>query len=220
MNVSKVMNTVADIGLRKPLNWVANAKPMKTVCKNYQENNLGFIAAVAVGSMVLKDGLGCYMYVKQSLANKNIPEEKRKFVAALDLANGGLMILAQLIMFKTISNKKVQEKIFDKLFGKLFQRSARKGFMELLSHKPGVKSNDFGKEFNVAFNKIHGNIKNTFGLLVTLVASTVIAKRIIVPFIATPLAERAKGLLSKGDKKPAESNKGQDTFTPQAKVSK
>lgn len=220
MGISKVMNTVVTHGLRKPLNWVANAKPMQTVCKNYQENNLGFIAAVAVWSMVLKDGLGCYMYVKQSLANKNIPEEKRKFVAALDLANGGLMILAQLLMFKTISNKKVQEKIFDKFFGKFFARPAKKGYMELLEHRPEVRSKTFGKEFNMAFNKVHGNIKNTFGFLVTLVASTVIAKRIIVPFIATPLAEKAKGLLSKGDKKPAESNKDQDTFTQQAKVNK
>jgi len=173
--------------------------------------------------MILKDGLGCYLYVKQSLANKNIPDDKRKFVAALDLANGGLMILAQLIMFKTISNKKVQEGIFDKLFGKLFARPAKKGYKELLRDRPEFKNispKEFGKEFNVVFDKFHGNIKGTFGLLTTLVASTIIAKRIIVPFIATPLAERAKGLLSKDGNKNAVTDKNKDTFTPETKTTK
>ena len=223
MGISKVMNSAVTFGVRKPLNWVSNSKLMKNVCENYQDKNLKYMAAWAVGSMILKDGLGCYLYVKQSLANKNIPEEKRKFVAALDLANGGLMILAQLIMFKTISNKKVQEGIFDKFYGKLFERPVKKGYQALLRNRPEFKNLskvEYAKEFNQAFNKFHSGIKGTFGLLTTLVASTIIAKRIIVPFIATPLAERAKGLLSKGDKKEQPISKDKDTFTPEAKATK
>jgi len=221
MGIAKVMNQAVTYGLKRPLNRVANTGLMKNVCKNFQDGNMKYIAAWAVGSMVLKDGLGCYMYVKQSLANKDIPEEKRKFVAALDLANGGLMILAQLIMFKTISNKAFQDKMFNKVFGKYFERAAKKGYKDVIrtgSEFKGMNGKEFGKEFNMAFDKFHGNIKNTFGLLTTLVASTIIAKRIIVPFIATPLAEKAKGLLSKGDDKNKEAHK--DTFTQSANVSK
>ena len=53
----------------------------------------------AVLSIVAKDGIGCYKYVTQSLHNDKIPDEKRKFVAALDLTNGLLMILAQIGMY-------------------------------------------------------------------------------------------------------------------------
>ena len=208
--ISRVMNNIVSYGLKygvkAPLNWVADTKLLNNVCKNYQNNNLKYISALAITSIILKDGLGCYMYVKQSLNNKNIPEEKRKFVAALDLANGGLMILSQLLMFKTISNKKVQEKIFDKFFGKLFDKSAKKGYELLLKNKEQFK-NLTGKEFNIAFNKFHSNIKGTFGLLTTLVASTILAKRVIVPFIATPLADRAKRLLYKDEKKSDDSFK-------------
>lgn len=208
--ITKVMNNVVNYGVKKPLNWVADTRLLKNVCNNYQGNNLKYMAAWAIASIVLKDGLGCYMYVKQSLNNKNIPEDKRKFVAALDLANGGLMILAQLVMFKTISNKKVQEKVFDKFFGKLFERSSKKGYQALLKNKEQFK-NLTGKEFNIAFDKFHSGIKGTFGLLTTLVASTILAKRVIVPFIATPLADKAKGLLYSDEKK------SNDTFTPSVK---
>lgn len=216
--INKVMSSVVDYSLKKPINWVSNTKLLNGVCKNYQNNNLKYIAALAVGSMVLKDGLGCYMYVKQSLNNKDIPEEKRKFVAALDLANGGLMILAQLVMFRTISNKKFQAKMFDKFFGKLFDRPMKKGYQVLLSKKEALK-NLSGKEFNISFNKFRSNIQNTFGLLTTLVASTVLAKRVIIPFIATPLAENAKGLLYKNDekRKSGDNDKNQDTFVPEVK---
>lgn len=56
------------------------------VFPNYEKDNAKFMSAIGVTSIVLKDGLGCYLYVKQSLNNEKIPEDKRKFVAALDLA--------------------------------------------------------------------------------------------------------------------------------------
>ena len=211
--ISKVMNNAVNYGVKygvkKPLNWIADTKVLNNVCENYQGNNLKYMAALAITSIILKDGLGCYMYVKQSLHNKDIPEDKRKFVAALDLANGGLMILAQLLMFKTISNKKIQDKIFGKFFGKLFDKSAKKSYEILLKNKEQFK-NLTGKEFNIAFDKFHSNIKGTFGLLTTLVASTILAKRVIVPFIATPLADKAKGLLYQDEKK-------KDSFTSSVK---
>lgn len=179
--------------VEKPINYVSKTRLMKYVCKGYQDNNLNVIAGLGLTSIALKDGLGCYMYVKQSLNNKNIPEDKRKFVAALDLANGGLMILAQVLMFRTISDIQFQAKWFEKLFSKFFSRAARKGCQEAILKKySGVLSN---KDYNIEFAKFKKGIAGCFGIMTSLVAATVLAKRVIVPFIATPLAEKAKGLL-------------------------
>ena len=191
MNItSSLMKNVVD----KPLNMLTNTRVMNTVCKGFQNNDVRLITGLGLLSIVLKDGLGCYMYVKQSLNNKNIPEEKRKFVAALDLANGGLMIAAQILMFMTISNKALQSKWFEKMFGKFFDRAARKGYQEFMLKNPKYAKLS-NKDFNAAFEKCKSGISDCFGALTSLVAATVLAKRVIVPFIATPLAEIAKGFL-------------------------
>src|SRR5574344_2832792 len=98
-------------------------KPLDKFCSYYRKDATKFISGVAVSSVVLKDGAGCYLYVNQSLHNKKIPEDKRKFVAALDLTNGGLMILTQILMFLTISSKKCQDKMFKSMFGKYFDKT-------------------------------------------------------------------------------------------------
>lgn len=170
---------------------MANCGVMKKLAKNYEADKTKFIAGVAVTSIVLKDALGCYMYVKQSLNNDKIPEEKRGFVAALDLANGGLMIAAQLLAFFTISNKKVQEKMFNSLFGKKLNRSFRKNVIEKLANNSKFKV--LGKKIlNDKFAAYKKTAINAFGMVTTLVASTILAKRVVVPFIATPLATYLK----------------------------
>lgn len=64
-----------------------------------------YAAAMLVTSIVSKDAVGCFLYTTQSLANKKIPEEKRKFVAALDLMNGIIMVGGQLAIGKLIERK-------------------------------------------------------------------------------------------------------------------
>jgi hypothetical protein len=170
---------------------VANCRVMKNLAKNYEADKVKFMTGVAVTSIVLKDALGCCMYVHQSLNNDKIPEEKRKFVAALDLANGGLMIAAQLLAFFTISNKKVQEKLFNSLFGKTINRSFRKNVIEKLANNS--KFTGLGKKLlNDKFAAYKKTAINAFGMFTTLVASTILAKRVVVPFIATPLATYIK----------------------------
>lgn len=171
-----------------------------SLCKNYQANNTKYIGALALTSIALKDGLGCYMYVKQSLNNKQIPEDKRKFVAALDLTNGGLMILSQVLMYFTISSAKVQKKIFNSMFGKKFDETSKKVYEAAIKNKDKFK-NLTGKEFNMTFDKFLKDVHGFFGIFTSLVAATILAKRVIVPFIATPLADKAKGLLSKDSDK-------------------
>ncbi len=190
----------------KTIKWLSETKFIKNkVFPNYEKDNAKFMSAIGVTSIVLKDGLGCYLYVKQSLNNKKIPEDKRKFVAALDLANGGLMIAMQLLMFFTISNKKVQNKIFNKLFGKYFTRSADKALQAKLGKIDKLKGMT-GKDFHTAREADKKGLKNAFSYLISLAAATLIAKRIIVPFIATPLADKTKAWMSRNDK-PVETHK-------------
>lgn len=192
--------SIVDATIRTPIKKLSQSKWMKNkVFPNYEIDNAKFMALIGVTSIVLKDGFGCYLYVKQSLNNEKIPQDKRKFVAALDLANGGLMVLMQLLMFFTISNRKVQDKIFDKFFGKYFTRAADKTLKAKLQNIDKLKDIT-GKEFHKAREADKKGLKNAFSYLTSLAAATLIAKRIIVPFIATPLADKTKAWMCRNDK--------------------
>jgi len=195
----------------KPFKWAANSKLMKMACDKFEITPEKAMAYTTIASIVGKDSIGCYMYVKQSLNNEKIPEEKRSFVAALDLTNGALMIAAQLIMFATISNKKVQNALFGKLFHKVFGDEARKAYYLHMKAKKEFSSKT-KEEINKVFDEVKDRTQDTFGFLTSLIASTTIGKRIIVPFIATPLASWAKDKfidpsMKDGNKKTTENNK-------------
>lgn len=215
MNISQIGNTIVNYGLKKPIRAISETRPVEYICQNFRNDKTKFIAGIGVASIVLKDGLGCYMYVKQSLNNKKIPDDKRKFVAALDLANGGLMILTQILMFYTISNKVVQSKMFNKAFGKFFDRAAKKGYQAIINNKDKY-AQITGKEFNKSFKDMKKNIEGTFGVLTSLIAATILAKRVVVPFIATPLADKAKAWMCRNDKGEQFSPDAKNSFTGSA----
>lgn len=193
------INPIVEYGLKKPLVALSKAPGMDNVCKNFRKKNMAFINGLGITSIVLKDGLGCYMYVTQSLHNDKIPEDKRKFVAALDLANGGLNIILQILLHFTISNKLVQAKMFNKLFGKGFDRAALKTYQKVLGKREKF-SEVQGKQFHRAMDEIKGSVCDALSNVTSLVAATIVAKRVMVPFIATPLADKAKVWMSRNDK--------------------
>ncbi len=120
--------------------------------------------------------------------NKEIPDDKRNFVTALDLTNGLLMIAFQLGMFFTVQNKVCQSKMFNAAFGKLFNRPLKKAYQSIVKNSSQFKDmNDI--KFSQKFEKIRSDVKDAFGGLVSLVAASIVGKRVIVPFIATPLAD-------------------------------
>ena len=138
------------------------------------------VATVALLSNLTKDALNCYYYVTQSLHNKKIPEDKRKFVAGLDLSNGILNVVTQTLLGTQVI--KWSDKIFDnyiatKFYGKKAVENAAKNLK--------VNSLDALKEA-FAFKKNFA--KCGMKVIATLVATQVICKRIIVPLIATPMA--------------------------------
>ena len=191
MKVAKTLVPIFCDYASRPFKYIANTKTMQKICDKFEITPEKAIGATTIASIVGKDAIGCYMYVKQSLNNDKIPEEKRSFVAALDATNGILMILSQLLMYFTISSKKFQHKLFDKMFNKIFNSELREKYVSQMRAKPNFKSvskDDLRKEFD----KIKERSQDTFKFLTSLIASTTLAKRVIVPFIATPLAGWAK----------------------------
>ena len=200
--ISPVTNLVTTV-TRKADKWISRTSAVKKTAEKFQDpkGNAAWIAGLGVASIVLKDGYGCYLYVTQSLNNKKIPEDKRKFVAALDLTNGGIMMLLQILMTYTISKKAFQAKMFDKMFGKMFNRQASKSMQAIMESKDHLKGKVKGnQQFHREFEGYKDAAISALGTLTTLIAATTVGKRILTPLIATPLADKAKAWMCRNDK--------------------
>ena len=196
--------------IHNAIRWFSNRKLPQHAGQKVLNNDRKFIDGLGVASIVAKDGLGCYLYVTQSMNNKDIPEDKRPFVAALDLTNGMLMIALQILMFKTVSNKVTQTKMFDKIFGRIFDRPLKKFYRAHTKTRPEY-SDVTDIKYTKDFTSIRNKVRDAFGGLVSLVAATIVGKRMLVPFIATPLAGSVERYLGKntkagGDKTNAQQN--------------
>lgn len=162
MAISKILSPS---NITKYGNKFLNHNWMKTLCN---ERAGDAAATIALMSTTTKDLVNCIYYTKQSLENKKIPEEKRKFVAAIDLANGVLNVTTQLTLGMYIKNK--APAIFD-----------------FITKKVGTK---------LAPDAL-GLAKNGFNLLTTLVFAQIILKRVLTPFAATPIAHYIKEFAEK-----------------------
>ena len=194
MKTSSIRPAVESV-IAKPVQVIANNSYMKKFCDKFEMSPDKWLGITTIASIVGKDSVGCYMYVKQSLNNEKIPEEKRSFVASLDLTNGLLMIVSQLIAFFTLNKPSVQNKLFGKFFDKIFEAQAVRRLITRIRNATAIKgetslsSNKLEKvAVKAEIDKIKKGAKDMFGFITSLIASTTIAKRIVVPFIATPLA--------------------------------
>ncbi|MBP3924536.1 hypothetical protein J6E39_04770 [bacterium] len=214
--IQQVGTTLSTYLVRKPLQALSKTSLVKKATqKSWSSDDCQkLLTGIGIGSVVLKDGFGCYLYVKQSLNNKKIPEDKRKFVAALDLTNGGLMIALQLLMYATISRPVVQSKMFKGLCGKYVDRAAKKGYYAIMKKQEGMGEMS-GKVFHESVDEFTGSARKAFGHLSTLIASTIIGKRVLVPFIATPLADKAKAWMARNDKPVTTHPETVNTYNPE-----
>lgn len=183
--LSRVGNSLKEYLVYKPMNGLGNLKPMQKLNKQYQIQNDAVISAVGIASIMLKDGLGCAIYVHNTLKNDKIPDEKRKFLASLDLVKGLFNIVMEVGVFLGFS--RVQSKLFNKLFGKYFGRNCAKGMRKVLSKSEKFKDLS-SPEYYGAFEKYKSAVSGAFNQITSLIAASIIAKRVIVPFIATPVA--------------------------------
>ncbi len=209
-SIGKIGNALKENLIYKPANWLGETNLVKNkLGRKYQINDNNVITAVGVGSVVAKDGIGCALYTYQSLNNQNIPEDKRPFVAALDLTNGILMISTQIAM--TIGFTKFQNKLFAKSLGKYFDRSAAKGYQAVLAKTEKFKGIT-GEDFHPAFDKYKGTVVSAFTQITGLALSTIVAKRMVVPFLSTPLADTAKKWMMKDEQKPTVNPETKNSF--------
>ena len=78
-------------------------------------------------SLILKDAVGCYLYVNQARKNKEMSPKQRADVANYDLANGVINIGLQMLAVKPIETamkKFVDSKLAKRFFNNLDERLA------------------------------------------------------------------------------------------------
>lgn len=197
--MSSIMN-----GLSSVVGSITNFKPMQKLGNKFIKNPEGALAAATVTSIVIKDGIGCAMYVTQSLNNKKIPDEKRKFVAALDLTNGVLMIAAQIAMF--LAMRKYSGKIFDKIFKKSFNPDNKSNAITRFRMKASQIGETIYKKMKIGkdYESFKKSATDVFKFCLDIGAATIVGKRVIVPLIATPMAGKVEKWMNKDEE-------GQDT---------
>ncbi len=180
------------------------------------ENPTDIAKLLALISTTTKDAVNCYYYTNQSYHNKRIPEDKRKFVAGIDLSNGILNVITQLTLGLVVN--KMSDKMYDKIMkGGLTPTPENvKKYKELadnLLHKSKLTEHITSNDANIkaAINKVNKIAKGGFGVIAVLIVTQIIAKRMIVPFLSTPLAGYFKKYL---DKKEAQKGTKTDAQNP------
>ena len=137
--VAKITRVASNI-FSRPLHALVQSKPYQKYIKDGIDRKTfdNAVAYATLASIVLKDGIGCIMYVEQSKHNKKIPEERRNFVWKLDAVNGGLMIAFQILFF--LGMRKFNNKLFDKCF-----KSFRPQHLESVNEAMRVAESKAGK---------------------------------------------------------------------------
>ena len=186
---------------------ITKFKPVQKYCEYYKKEPAKAITSGVIASLVIKDTVGCAMYVYQSLHNDKIPENKRGFVAAYDLTNGILMVTTQILAALTM--RKINNSLFPKIFKNSFDKEGNvfKAISTLMRKEESDKG--LTRTQKIEFKKAYETLKKAcfdiFGFVTELVASTIVAKRILVPMISTSMA---KGVEKKMGKSPKDMKKG------------
>ena len=129
-------------------------------------------------SLILKDAVGCYLYVSQARKNKKFTPQQRADVANYDLANGVINIGLQLAAVKPIENlmkKFVSSKLMTKMFKDLDKRLAdtnNKNVIKLLKNK----------------TRLTEGIVAAFSVVIC----QYFIKRVVSPFFSVPVGEKTK----------------------------
>ena len=142
------------------LSKIINSPTVVNHVKNVVSNPT-YAARFLVGGAVAKDIVQYGTLAYKSYNNKELPEKQRKVTAAMDGATGILNCAAQLTAGFALSSKNVQKKMGDFLF---------KGLIEAGEHATVAKC------------------RTGLAIASSLLLTTVVVKRIIVPLLAAPIA--------------------------------
>lgn len=218
VNISPIERTIGKGMNYTAKNWFAGQ------LRKGRENPAKYAGIMLVTSLVSKDAVNCYYYVTQSLHNKKIPEEKRGFVASLDLMNGILNVVGQIGVFYLLE-KTAKNVLFKKFIGKrldtdVLKQHAKKvvdGSKEKLNlekvHQALIKNHGSG-------SKQYKALETGFGLFFGFIVTAAFSKRILSPLLGTPMASwyRDKFLNNKkSENQPAEDKAAMKAATIQPK---
>ena len=186
--------------MKKITNALLNSSLGKRLAKDNASARL--TSRIVLASAVTKDAVGCLFYTYQSLNNKRIPEDQRKFVGALDFANGILNVGVQVLMAFGVEDAIMR--LFDKkLAPKYFseEESAIQKSYKKLPEKLAKETNyeNFQKEFIELTRRKRGLAKIGFQAIAVSVLLQIVTKRMITPFLATPAASFLKKGMEKHD---------------------
>ena len=209
MNIGPIKNSInrAANATVEYANKVTNILMEKNFAHTMMPENPTDVAkALALASTTTKDAVNCYYYTTQSYNNKEIPEDKRKFVAGIDLANGILNVITQLTLGLVVN--KQSDKLFEKIFkggivAKPENIAKYKQKVNALLQKSTLTKHISSTEAEIkdAIKKTNKIAKGGFGVIALLIVTQIIAKRMIVPFLSTPLAGFFKNYLDKREQK-------------------
>ena len=118
-----------------PLNRITNSELVNKHIKRAIEDDT-FAAKTLVAINVAKDVFAYGVRFKTTMNNKEIPEEKRPFVASMDLMSGIVTAAMQIGVGFSLANPKFQNKIWDKFFKNCKFNditAAKKGFSQILA---------------------------------------------------------------------------------------
>lgn len=141
--------------------------------------NLSATGKIAT-SLIMKDAVGCALYVSQARSNEKFTPPQRSDIANYDLANGLINIALQLAAVKPIENlmtKVVDSKLAKKMFANLDERLADtndENVMKLLKNKKRI-------------------VEGTVALFSVIICQYFI-KRVVSPYFSVPVGEKSKQL--------------------------
>lgn len=155
------------INLATPIANIANSHRIKNLVTCLATDNASKSRALVL-STVLFDTLSNASDSFNCMANKDIPEEKRKYVAAYKIANGAISAAASLGIGFSVASEGFQQKL-------------RNLSLKCLNKELHPKT----------YNKYYP--KAATGLsIITSIASAVLVKRLLVPYLVVPAANWVK----------------------------
>lgn len=192
--MTKILSGIATC-MGKALDYTATRKWCAKTLDYATKDPMKYATYMVIASIVSKDFINCYYYTTQSLNNKKIPEEKRKFVASLDLMNGIIMVFGQLLAgigFEKVMNSKLFNKyIAQKLDEDVLKKHAKKLVEKAKNLTKPASLEDIQAELIKQYgsnSKKFKAMKGGFGLVITFFATTAFTKRVLAPLFSTPLA--------------------------------
>lgn len=155
------------VNFAKPITNIANNHRIKNLVTCLATKNAAKSRALVLSTVLfdtLSNASDCY----NCMANKDIPEEKRKYISAYKIANGAISAAASLGIGFSVASEGFQKKLRD------------------------VSLKCLNKELHPKTYKKYYPKAATGMSIITSIAAAVLVKRLLVPYLVIPAANWVK----------------------------